>query len=141
MISVTDFTGKWAIAQNSYTKLQPYIVRYEYLRLVELMGKELADEFIADPDNTIWVDFKSIGFGLTSLLIGFVYFEYVRDLPYTVTNKNVIYTLEENGGNVISAFALRQRYNECVSDYREMQKYLDKTFPDFDGKPKKFMTL
>lgn len=141
MINTTDFTGKWAIAQNSFTKLQPYIDRYEDRYLVDLMGKELADEFLVDPNDAIWDDFKAIGFGLTSLLVGFVYFEYVRDLPYTVTNKNVIYTLEENGGNVISAFVLCQRYNECVTDWREMQKYLCKTFPKFDGKPKKFMTL
>lgn len=139
MIQTNDFTGKWAIAQNSFTRLQPYITRYEDRILVELMGKELADEFLDDPDDEIWDDFKEIGFGLTSLIVGFVYFEYVRDLPFTVTNKNVIYTQEENGSTVIPAVVLRQRYNECVTDSREMQKYLKANFSNFAGKTKKFM--
>ena len=139
MIQTSDFTGKWAIAQNSFTNLQPYIDRYEDRILVELMGKDLADDFLSDPDDEIWDDFKEIGFGLTSLIVGFVYFEYVRDLPFTVTNKNVIYTLEENGSTVIPAVVLRQRYNECVRDYREMQEYLKANFPNFAGKTKKFM--
>jgi hypothetical protein len=140
MIQTSDFTGKWAIAQNSFTKLQPYISRYEDRILVDLFGKELADEFLTDPDDEIWDDLKEIGYGLTSLVVGFVYFEYVRDLPFTVTNKNVIYTLEENGSTVIPAVVLRQRYNECVRDYREMQEYLKANFPNFAGKTKKFLT-
>lgn len=140
MINTTDFTGKWAIAQNSYTKLQPYITRYEDRILVDLMGKDLADLFLLNTADPQWDDFKDIGFGLTSLLVGLVYFEYVRDLPYSVTNKNVVYTLEENGGVMIPALMLRQRYNECVRDWREMQVYLRANFPDFAGKNIKYLT-
>ena len=139
MINTTDFTGKWAIAQNSFSKLQDYIDRYESKYLVDLMGKELADDFIADPSDAKWDDLKAIGFGLTSLLVGFVYFEYVRDLPFRVTNGNVMYTQEENGSTVLTAIVLRQRYNECVRDYREMQKYLEDNFDEFKGVKKKYI--
>ena len=139
MINTTDFTGKWAIAQNSFSKLQDYIDRYESKYLVDLMGKKLANDFIADPSHAKWDDLKTIGFGLTSLLVGFVYFEYVRDLPFRVTNGNVMYTQEENGSTVITAIVLRQRYNECVRDYREMQKYLKDNFDEFKGVKKKFI--
>ena len=139
MINTTDFKGKWAIAQNSFSKLQDYIDRYEPKYLVDLMGKELADDFIADPSDVKWDDLKATGFGLTSLLVGFVYFEYVRDLPFRVTNGNVMYTQEENGSTVITAIVLRQRYNECVRDYREMQKYLKENFDEFKGVKKKYI--
>ena len=139
MINTTDFKGKWAIAQNSFSRLQDYIDRYEPKYLVDLMGKELADDFIADPSDVKWDDLKAKGFGLTSLLVGFVYFEYVRDLPFRVTNGNVMYTQEENGSTVITAIVLRQRYNECVRDYREIQKYLKENFDDFKGVRKKYI--
>ena len=139
MINTTDFTGKWAIAQNSFSRLQDYIDRYENKYLVDLMGKELADDFITDPSDVKWDELKVIGFGLTSLLVGFVYFEYVRDLPFRVTNGNVMYTQEENGRTVLTAIVLRQRYNECVRDYKEMQKYLKDNFDEFKGVRKKYI--
>ena len=140
MIQTSDFTGKWRVSQKSNGNLSEYITRYENRLFVELMGSELATEFLDDPDNEIWDEFKEIGYGLTSLIVGFVYFEFVRDLPYQVTNQGVVYTLEENGGLVIPALMLRQRYNECVNDWKLFQEYLKENFENFEGKKRKYIT-
>lgn len=139
LVDKSDFKGKWEIAQNNFSNLDSYIERYEKAILVDLMGKYLADDFISDPTDTKWDDLKSVGFGLTSLLVGFIYFEYVRDLPFRVTNQGVVYQLDDNASQVITVLALKQRYNECVSDYRSMQRLLRSNFNNFHGKRRKYI--
>lgn len=139
LVDKSDFKGKWEVAQNNFSNLDSYIERYEEAILVDLMGKDLADDFISDPADAKWDDLKDIGFGLTSLLVGFIYFEYVRDLPFRVTNQGVVYQLDDNASQVITVLALKQRYNECVSDYRSMQRLLRRDFNNFRGKRRKYI--
>ena len=139
LVDKSDFKGKWEVAQNNFSNLDSYIERYEEAILVDLMGKDLADDFISDPADAKWDDLKNVGFGLTSLLVGFIYFEYVRDLPFRVTNQGVVYQLDENASQVITVLALKQRYNECVSDYRSMQRLLRRDFNNFRGKRRKYI--
>jgi hypothetical protein len=140
MISQANFVGKYQVAVNNFTQLTPYINRYEPKLINELFGAELAIDFNADPDDDIWDDVKAIGFGLESLLTGMVYFQYVRDLPFRVTNMGVVYNLDENSTNVMPALTLRQRYNECVNDWNEMAKYLRDNFENYKGIKKKYIT-
>jgi len=140
MISQANFVGKYQVAVNNFTQLTPYITRYEPKLINELFGAELAIDFNADPDDDIWDDVKAIGFGLESLLTGMVYFQYVRDLPFRVTNMGVVYNMDENSMNVIPALTLRQRYNECVNDWNEMAKYLRDNFENYKGIKKKYIT-
>lgn len=139
LVDKSDFKGKWEVAQNNFSNLDSYIERYEKAILVDLMGKDLADDFILDPVDTKWDDLKDVGFGLTSLLVGFIYFEYVRDLPFRVTNQGVVYQLDDNASQVITVLALKQRYNECVDDYKLMQRLLRRDFNDFNGKRRKYI--
>lgn len=139
LVDKSDFKGKWEVAQNNFSNLDSYIERYEEAILVDLMGRDLADDFISDPTDAKWDDLKDVGFGLTSLLVGFIYFEYVRDLPFRVTNQGVVYQLDENASQVITVLALKQRYNECVSDYRSMQRLLIRDFNNFRGKRRKYI--
>lgn len=139
LVDKSDFKGKWEVAQNNFSNLDSYIERYEEAILVDLMGKDLADDFILDPADAKWDDLKDVGFGLTSLIVGFIYFEYVRDLPFRVTNQGVVYQLDENASQVITVLALKQRYNECVSDYRSMQRLLRRDFNNFRGKRRKYI--
>ena len=138
-VSQSDFKGKFQITENKFTDITPYIDRYEGTIFIELMGKELSEDFINDPTDSKWDDFKAIGFGIKSLIVGLVYFEYVRDLPYRMTNKGMVYQMDENANQVIHAHILRQRYNECINDWREMQKYLRGEFDEFAGKRRKYM--
>lgn len=139
LVDKSDFKGKWEVAQNNFSNLDSYIERYEEAILVDLMGEDLANDFISDPADAKWDDLKDVGFGLTSLLVGFIYFEYVRDLPFRVTNQGVVYQLDENASQVITVLALKQRYNECVDDYRLMQRLLRRDFNNFRGKIRKYI--
>jgi len=139
MVGTADFTGKWLVATNNFTQLTPYITRYELVTIHELFGKELGDLFVLDEDAAIWDDLKLIGFGLKSLLTGIIYVQYVRDLPYRVTNMGVVYQIDENSNQVMTALVLRQRYNECVKDWNEMGKYLGSNFDAYKGITKQIM--
>lgn len=139
LVDKSDFKGKWEVAQNNSSNLDSYIERYEKAILVDLMGEDLADDFILDPADTKWDDLKDVGFGLTSLLVGFIYFEYVRDLPFRVTNQGIVYQLDDNASQVITVLALKQRYNECVDNYRLMQRLLRREFNNFHGKRRKYI--
>ena len=139
LVDKSDFKGKWEDTQNNFSNLDSYIERYEEAILVDLMGEDLANDFISDPADTKWDDLKDVGFGLTSLLVGFIYFEYVRDLPFRVTNQGVVYQLDDNATQVITVLALKQRYNECVDDYRLMQRLLRSDFKNFRGKRRKYI--
>jgi hypothetical protein len=140
MISQANLVGKYQVTVNNFTQLTPYITRYEPKLINELFGVELAIDFNADPDDDIWDDVKAIGFGLESLLTGMVYFQYVRDLPFRVTNMGVVYNLDENSTNVMLSLTLRQRYYECVNDWNEMAKYLRDNFENYKGIKKKYIT-
>lgn len=139
LVDKSDFKGKWEVAQNNFSNLDSYIERYEKAILVDLMGEDLADDFISDPADAKWNDLKDVGFGLTSMIVGFIYFEYVRDLPFRITNQGVVYQLDDNASQVITVLALKQRYNECVNDYKLMQRLLRRDFDDFNGKKRKFI--
>jgi hypothetical protein len=133
-INQTDFVGKFQLAENKFSDISPYINRYEDKILIELMGKDLADDFISDPTDPKWDDYE-----IKDLLVGLIYFEYVRDLPYRLTNQGFVYQMDENSSQVIHSLALRQRYNECIDLWKETQKMLKKEFDNFAGKNRKYM--
>jgi hypothetical protein len=133
-INQTDFVGKFQLAENKFSDISPYINRYEDNILIELMGKDLADDFISDPTDIKWGLYE-----IKNLLVGLIYFEYVRDLPYRLTNKGFVYQMDENSSQVIHSLALRQRYNESIDLWKETQKKLRKEFDNFAGKKRKYM--
>jgi len=133
-VNQTDFVGKFQSAENKFSDISPYINRYEDNILIELMGKDLADDFISDPTDPKWDDYE-----IKDLLVGLIYFEYVRDLPYRLTNQGFVYQMDENSSQVIHSLALRQRYNESIDLWKETQKKLRKEFDNFAGKKRKYM--
>jgi hypothetical protein len=134
LINQSDFVGKFQIAENKFSDITPYINRYEEKILIELMGKELADDYLSDPIDPKWDDYD-----FKDLLVGLVYFEYVRDLPYRITNQGFVYQMDENSSQVIHSLALRQRYNESIDLWIEIQKGLRSDFNNFCGKRRKYM--
>jgi hypothetical protein len=139
-VNQSDFVGKFKIASNKYSDVTPYIERYEVAIFNELMGEVLATDFLSNPNLPKWDDFKAIGFGVTSLIVGLIYFEFARDLPYRMTNKGFVYQLDENASQVITSYALRQRYNECIDDWHKMQSYLSSNYEEFNGIKRKYIT-
>ena len=157
MIVVAEFRGKFELAINNNTtsKIQSYIDRYEDIHLIELLGKELYDLFIANPADpeflaisepfTFQSDCGKVwqSQGMKSMLLGFVYFMYTRDNKTTQTTAGVV-KLKADLSSVPSNMSTMnwQRYNESVDTYDAIQAYIldnESDYPTFKGVNKQYI--
>ena len=153
IVNTTDFVGKYALAQNSFSNLGDYITQFERNYLYKLLGKELADLFIADLSNYVpqTTRFENIynqiigetngicyfNEGMKNMMLGFIYFEYQRmeKIQSTVSGSfaNTSETAREVGFMELNLYG---RYNQSVKDFKEIQRYClneSATYPEFDG--------
>lgn len=151
-----DFTGKYAISQNTYSTLDNYIAKYEELYLIELLGVELFELFkasvtahvpasgiyktIFDPIREDDGDCIRISEGIKEMLLGFIYFEYMRDLPYAATPSGIVAGQSENNRETSGEENnIYGRYNISIKSYKTIQWYIGEhssDYPDFNGKEK-----
>ena len=144
IIQITDFAqGKYVIPTNPMqdTDLQTYIDDAQRSFLLQLLGVELYDLFIADlvnnvPQSARFIkifdpftdqtnDVLTISDGMKEMLKGFVYYIYLRDLVNRATTTGLTKTLPENAENVSGIwFDLNRRYNEAVETYKVIQNYV-----------------
>ena len=162
IIRTTDFVGMYAISQNSNSTavLQSYIDKYETLYIYDLLGKELGDLFLADIGtpfnppltakyltiyNALSIDFVNMearSNGIKEMLIGFIYFEYVR--KNTVKNTlvgNVIAANEVSSQSDWNNTNIYFNYNEAVRTYNSIQIYIEQNsgnYPEYNGNIKKY---
>jgi hypothetical protein len=158
LIAKSDFLGKYKIAQNSFTDVDSYINRYEKEYLVALLGAELYDLFEADvipatkvPATQIYIDIYQpfavddntrilSSKGMKDMVLGFIYFEFVRDDKYKNTvSGNVVGQSENNRESGFSEFNLYSRYNEAIDSYWNIQCYINKNltdYPEYNGQHK-----
>lgn len=152
IINTTDFVGKWALAQNTYSKLGDYITQFERNYLYKLLGKELADLFIADlsnyipqtarfttiynPLNTEVSGLRYETDGMKAMMLGLVYFEYQRYERAKSTISGVSTLANENSREVgFGELNLYNRYNEGVVNFNTIQAYVrndSTTYSEFD---------
>jgi hypothetical protein len=159
-VTISDFTGKFAVSTGMYanTNIQSYIDRYEDIYLTELFGISLYDLFIADLDvndlpqatkyEKIFEAFKEeIGFqliiskGMKDMLVGFIYFEYMKDSITQTTPIGVVKQQSENSNPISAHTPIYLRYNESVKTYRAIQDYIMQnmsTYPEFRGYVKQY---
>ncbi len=152
IIDKEDFIGQYAITQNDFSKLPDYITQFETRYLYEFFGKELADLFIADlsgqepQDERFTVLFESGTFeiwgfnyssiGMFNMVLGFVYYEYMRKDPIKSTVTGQVRNNNENSTPVVDAVGMTTRYNESVNTYKILQAYMEEnstTYPEFAG--------
>ncbi len=83
--------------------------------------------------------------GMKSLIMGFIFFEYMRDQPFSRENTGVSRKIAENSEN--SSFykwGIDAFYNESVKDYKETQYYIlleqneNDIYQEFNGVKKKY---
>ena len=147
-----DFTGKYKIAQDNYTgsMLDTYIDKFEELYLIDLLGVELFDLFKADVTNylpttpkylalynTIRLDDTSgsihISEGMKEMLLGFIYFEYMRDMKFKSTPSGVVVGSSEVSRETPSEENnLYARYNLSIKSYRTIQWYIENNEDGYD---------
>ncbi len=147
IINSTDFTGKHRVSKDLYAELDKYIIRYERHYLIDLLGLPLADLLIADlalqvPQSPIYLAiyneiymqevscecssnrYEVYSGGLKDMLLGFVYFEYMRDLKYRPTSTGLVINQNEVSREVASTdVVLYSRYNDSVEAYNVIRTY------------------
>ncbi len=157
ILLTSDFSsGAYAIPQDKFTLLAPYIAKYERECLLKLLGSELYDLFILDltagPPQipqaakylTIFNAFnKNIGGdwyqseGIKEFLKQFVYFHWMRDSAYKKTTFGVTTAQPETGNNIVySGFNLEEAYNQGASNAMAIQIYIQDNpsdYPTFMG--------
>lgn len=148
LIISDDFTGKWDLAKSNEDKIDDYIDEYEEMYLTELLGKELFDLLKADVDGTTRIPntqiYKNIynpfteeinGFvytseGLKKMLLGFIYFQYVRDNRVKQTMNGAVEQTTEVSTASDNSF-LYVRYNKSVTTYKAIQTYILDNLSDY----------
>jgi len=161
ILQTTDFTGKYAISQNNFntSDLQAFIDKYESIYVYDLLGVELGTLLLADIAASTFLPPVTAKYatifnvlsqdeplvrsnGIKEMLLGFVYFEFVR--TQTVQNTLVGNVLNQNEVSVNVDWASTNvylNYNEAIRTYRGIQCYvLDNfaTYPEFKGLMKTF---
>lgn len=157
ILSTGDFSsGKYYIPINTKQtiNLQTCIDLVESNYLVQLMGVELYDLFIADLVNDVPVtpkylkifepfndqtnDCLTISDGMKEMLRGFVYYTYLSNYSSRASTTGLSIADTENSTTVSAVkFNLNQSYNEAVTTYKVIQNYMVNVSPsdyeEFEG--------
>lgn len=158
-----DYTGFYQIAGNSFSddELETYIVEQQRERLIDLLGINLYNLFIADLDennepqttrfqeifNPIAVDVNGVqtrSKGIPTMLKGFTYYNFVKDSDFvnTITG-NVKNDFSNSKTAMAVQYGLYQRYNTAVMTFEAIQQYIcdnSETYPEFNGITIEFIT-
>jgi len=156
ILQISDFSaGRFKIPTTTFQEsdLNDFITKYENQYLVELLGVELFNLFVADLVAGVPVDARFVAIfdafndqddcflcrseGMKEMMKAFVYFHYVRD-TYTRNTTNGV--KQQKAENSISLDAvsgdLTTRFNEGVNSYWCIQRRMcdDSTlYPEFNG--------
>ena len=163
--NTTDYINRFGISQNKYdtNDLQAYIEDFEKQYLIDLLGKDLYDLFIADlvggvPQdarflaiyNEIYLSNDSacknestISRGMPEMLKSFVFFEYTREQQIKNTITGNVKASNENSVIVAnSASRMMKLYNKGVDSYSVIAEYIvdnEATYPEYDGTLKEYI--
>ena len=155
IIKVADFTGKYALSKGMFSEqtIQDYIDRYESLYLKQLFGVDLYNQFAGDLVNEVpespnflkvfnpfsedidllcrrWnrgFDYRGllISNGIKEMLLGFLYYEYAKDLVNQMTPFGNTKPQSENSNIANTLFStMYNRYNEAIKSYEAIQDYI-----------------
>ena len=155
IVKTSDFeSGRFEIPLNPVqeVELQAQIDYVESVYLRNLFGLELYDLFIADlvsdvPQSARFLTvFNPLQFqdcliyiseGIKQMLMGIIYFYYVREANRTVTTVGVKSTLSANSDNVPALHSgITNKYNEGIETYAVIQYYMienSATYPEYEG--------
>jgi len=162
-VNSTDFVGKFEIHQGMYdtANIDDYIEKYELRYLVELLGVDLYNSYYANAVNQpnhvptdplflfIFNKFEYqngmqywnilYSYGIKEMLLGFIYFEYNKDLITANTLAGVVTQKSENSSGAMTT--IYGKYNDAVKTYRAIQNYIlynSGSYHTFRGQPKQY---
>lgn len=154
LLSIDDFTGYHTLALNDSdeTLLQAYITRDEKLAIVELLGVELGEAFIAgigagSPDAK-WTAIRDEFYehdtdcnrmrhsrGIKEWLKAYVYYQFVFKTHDRHTQHGVAIGQSETSYVVTASNAARnaeRRWNEALDTVEAIQWYVQENEDDYD---------
>lgn len=141
----TDFVGEYAIPQTCFNSVEFdfFIEKYEKVYLVQLMGAELYDLFIADLDGAtpqapqtqrfidIFEEFQIddsicliVSEGMRKMMVQFIYFHYVRENQTLNTANGTVTNSVELGTNAAFQGNIVQAYNQGVRNAHGIQWFI-----------------
>lgn len=150
LIKNTDFVGAYRISQNCFSDLDVYIEENERKYIEDLLGSELSQEFISDlnamqPQTQKFIDIydpftEDDGIsinrseGMKKMLIGMIYFDYVRDVNFKVTTGGVKRNAVEVSNDVgTNEHDLWRRYNRSIETYNAIQGFICDNLPTYSN--------
>lgn len=163
-INASDFTqGKFQLHVGTYSQqnLTDYIQKYELRYVYELLGSDLADEFLTDisvgggvpteqrfinifypfTEDYMWT--INMSDGMTEMLKGFLYYEYQKDQIVQMTPVGVVVPSGENSRDNNTLYTqLYTRYNDAIRTYKAIQQRIinnSTDYSEFNGKRKMMM--
>lgn len=147
-----DFTGKYDLVKSINDKIESYIDAYEESYLRELLGIDLFNLYKANvvnhlPVNTSYLTitnplyveqngYSIVSNGIKDMLLGFIFFEYVRDNKIKQSMSGSVVNGVDNSNNDFTQEFLFQRYNESIDIYKNIQLYIElnkPTYPTYKG--------
>lgn len=163
-VKATDFlTGELKIQQGTNSSLQETVDKVEKDILQDLLGCALYSLFIGDWDvsnpnaNEFSEDrFKDIfnefcedsdcgilkSIGIKTMLMHFIYFEFVRKMPFENALAGTRATVQETSERVTpNQIGLFNYYNTGVENYQSIQRFIcdnSSDYPEFKGEAKEF---
>lgn len=143
LIKDTDFVGRYEIAVNNFNrpKLNDYIDNYEQPFLQDLLGDPLFQLFKVDINNYVPVApiYTAIynafnvqinnctvkSFGLKKVVLGIVYFNFLREDFSKSTQAGMQKVQDETSEKIQFDWStIQNRYNDSIWNAEAIQKYL-----------------
>ena len=139
LISSSDFTGKWAIPQTSFSDLDSFINDTEEAYLIDLLGVDLYNAFKLDLTGGVPVTaryltiFNALNYdyankiyrskGMKEMLKGFIFFDYMRNVRFKATTQGIVVNSSDTSQSVITG-NLYQYLNEAINIAEVIQTYI-----------------
>lgn len=166
-----NFVGKYSIPQGAFSTLDQFITDTEESYLIDLIGATMYADFKANltpappatstntprPTNAGYLNiynsfnadygskiYKSKG--LVIMLLGFIFFDFVRQQKYKITTQGIVSQVPDTATEV-SVGNLYTYLNEATESYQAIQTYIESIKPElfnttglipFNGQDKSF---
>lgn len=151
IVKTSDFKGRYSISLPANGEMRNEIIEeidsLEKRELILLFGKDLFDEFEANPEGIKFEplyqymtdDFRrnEMSEGLVYTIVAFIYFTISKDAYFLPTIGGRIQKEPENGIIIKPTSRDLELYNQNVVAWRVMQRFCLKNYPNFKGSDKR----
>lgn len=155
LVEISDFTGSFTIARDTYTKAIFDEVRdeYQFKLIYQMLGGELGQLFIADLDangvpqtsrfTDIYNAFNTDGScglyvseGIKKMVIAYVYFYWVSENNTKVGITGNTNNKGENSDIIPTIGWMVKRFNRAIATAKNIQWYIGQNssdYPEYEG--------